>query len=105
MPLDYRQGEYWNMIGYYIRSSNLFLVDPLFCSIHLLFFYRSLPLRSYKTSKITIYRIAQILTGGNFDIFDTFQLDRQNLTHHKQYSVDRCMVKDSADACNNEITV
>ena len=28
------------------------------------------------------YRIAQNCDGGNFDIFDTFQLDRQNLTCH-----------------------
>ena len=28
-----------------------------------------------------VYYIAQILTGGNFDIFDAFQLDSQNLIH------------------------
>ena len=28
----------------------------------------------------TIYHIAQNFDGGNFDIFDAFQLDRQNLT-------------------------
>ena len=45
-----------------------------------------------------IYHIAQNFDGGNFDIFDALQLDHQNLTHQivkKQYSVYRCMVKDS----------
>ena len=28
-----------------------------------------------------VYYIAQILTGGNFDVFDAFQLDSQNLIH------------------------
>ena len=27
-----------------------------------------------------MYRIAQNFDGGNFDAFDAFQLDRQNLT-------------------------
>ena len=34
---------------------------------------------------------------GNFDVFDVFQLDHQNLTRQiiqKQYRVYRCMVKD-----------
>ena len=29
---------------------------------------------------LVVYRIAQNFDGGNFDIFDTFQPDRQNLT-------------------------
>ena len=36
------------------------------------------------------------MNGENFDVFDAFQLDHQNLTHqivYKQYSVYRCMVK------------
>ena len=28
------------------------------------------------------YRIAQNFNGGNFDVFDAFQLDCKNLTHH-----------------------
>ena len=38
-----------------------------------------------------------ISLAQNFDIFDGFQPDRQNLTRqivYKQYSVYRCMVKD-----------
>ena len=27
------------------------------------------------------YRMAQNFDGGNFDVFDAFQLDGQNLTH------------------------
>ena len=31
--------------------------------------------------KCTVYHIAQNFDGGNYDIFDAFQLDHQNLTH------------------------
>ena len=44
------------------------------------------------------YCIAQNFDRGNFDVFDAFQLDRQNLTHqivYKQCIVYRCIVNDS----------
>ena len=47
---------------------------------------------------MNVYRIAQNFDRENFDLFDIFQLDHQNLTCqivYKQYSVYRCMVKDS----------
>ena len=47
---------------------------------------------------LNIYCIAENFDKGNFDIFDAFQLDHQNLTHQialKQYSIYRCMMKDS----------
>ena len=50
------------------------------------------------TVAIKIPYSAKFWWEGNFDIFDAFQLDHQNLTHQivsKQYSVYRCMVKDS----------
>ena len=40
------------------------------------------------------YHIVQNFDGGNFDVFDAFQQDRQNLTRQivvKQYSIYRCM--------------
>ena len=46
----------------------------------------------------TVYCITQNSDRGNFDVFDVFELDRQNLTHQivlKQYSVYRYMVKGS----------
>ena len=33
----------------------------------------------WKFLVVTTYRIAQKFDGGNFDVFDVFQLDRQNL--------------------------
>ena len=33
----------------------------------------------------TVYHIAQNFDGGNLDIFDVFELDRQNLTHQIVY--------------------
>ena len=48
--------------------------------------------------KCTVYHMAQNFEGGNYEIFDAFQLDHQNLTYKivlKQYCIYRCMVKDS----------
>ena len=34
----------------------------------------------YDFSQVLKYRIVENFDGGNFDVFDAFQLDRQNLT-------------------------
>ena len=49
----------------------------------------------------TVYCITQSFDSENFDVFDVFELDHQNLTHQivlKQYSIYRCMVKGSNHA-------
>ena len=43
---------------------------------------------------ISIYRIAGNFDGGNFDGFDAFQPDRQNLTHQILKAI-QCLVKDT----------
>ena len=40
------------------------------------------------------YRIAEILTGGKFEVFDAFLTDRQNLTC-QIFKAIQCLVKDS----------
>ena len=42
----------------------------------------------------THYCIARNFDGGNFDVFDVFQPDHQNLTHQIFKSI-QCLVKDS----------
>ena len=68
--------------------------------LHSLLLFRSWPkifasyvphmLSNMNNISMNIYRIAQNFDWGNFDVFDIFQLDHQNLTGqivYKQYSV------------------
>ena len=91
--------QQWTKHGKGLKLAKLlcFGVDGPPCCVFLVFklssfaafyFYEQMK----KHHSLPNYRIVQ-----NFDVFDAFQLDRQNLTHQieKQHSIYRCIVKDS----------
>ena len=47
-----------------------------------------------QTCGVATYRIAGNFDGGNFNVFDAFQPDRQNLTR-QIFKAIQCLVKDS----------
>ena len=53
-------------VGEYVAVNKVFTFSTLYAKLVVM----------YKMS----YSIAQNFDGGNFDVFDIFQLDRQNLT-------------------------
>ena len=53
----------------------------LFVFVYLYVCILSVLIANHVNEAVCIYRIVQNFDGGNFDVFDVFRLDRQNLTH------------------------
>ena len=60
-----------------VSSSSIYAIQP---ALQALLYIASFSVLISKQLTV-IYRIVQNFDGGNFDVFDAFQLDHQNLTH------------------------